>query len=223
MSYFSTFAKGLRRFVFGNQAHQKFHVGLKKFLKKELGVNPRPILKAIHEESARIKIRDKDFAKDDVSQAHLEFVSKVLAAYTILNQRFNDKAHTIDFMKRAMMKGFDTPSMNLALGAMLNSSKNNPSRLRKVFSWLMKQYGTTFDWEAKETDDGSFTLTISRCFYCNYFKSQDMIELTPILCQLDGLWFDKIDPQKHGYHFDRAGYQTQGLGAPICTFPIKSK
>jgi len=223
MSLFATVSKMLRHIVFGHASHLKLHVGLKKLIKSELARAPKPILNEIHKEAFKIKIRNKHHIKDHVSMAHLEFVSKVLAAYQVLLPIINDKEQTINFVKRSVMLGYDTRSLRWPLAAMLYACRNRTARLQKTFSWLMRQYGTSFYWQSKASDDNrDFTLTISKCFYCEFFKSYDLRELTPILCQLDGIWFEQINPEKHGFKFDKANYQTQGYGAETCIFPIIS-
>lgn len=163
---------------------------------------------------------------DAPSQGHLELCSSVLSAYNNLLPLLGDKDSTLEFISRAMMDGINNISMRSSLTLMLKACKDNPDRLRDIFSWLMEQYGTTFGWtttheENEETD--SFSIEIYRCFYFNFFKSHGMPFLTPILCQLDSLWFDMIDPDKHGFYFDKTRYKTQGYRAPKCVFPIVRK
>ena len=209
--------------MFGHQAPAQFINGLKAEVGSSLKMNPDPIILSIKSESQSIKQANLHLIKDAVSEGHLELTSMILGAYRILNDVLGDQAQTVDFLKRAMMRGTNTLSMRFALWLMLYSSAGNPDRLKDVFDWLMKQYGTTFKWSTQheETEEKhSFSIEIQRCFYFSFLSANDAPFLTPILCQLDSLWFENIDPRKHGYYFDKSRYQTLSYGAPKCVFPI---
>jgi hypothetical protein len=209
--------------VFGHIAPAKFLSGLNAEIKDTLKTDPGPIIKAVKDEVGKIEESGSDLVKDAPSEGHLELCSSVLAAYNTLLPTLGDRESTVNFISRAMMRGVNTWSMRASLGLMLYVCRNNPDRLRDIFGWLMKQYGATFKWTSPHKEDelsDSFSVEIQRCFYFEFFKSRDVPFLTPILCQLDSLWFDSVDPQKHGFFFDKSRYKTQGYGARVCVFPI---
>lgn len=200
--------------------------GLESEIKDSLKADPVKILAAIREDAKALEKSDTGLIKDAPSHGHLELCSIILSAYNTLLPVIGDKESTLEFITKAMMRGINTLPMRTSLTLMLDSCRDNPDRLRDIFSWLMEQYGTTFGWttphgENEETD--SFSIEIYRCFYFNFFKSHGVPFLTPILCQLDSLWFDMVDPEKHGFYFDKSRYQTQGYGAPKCVFPVVRK
>ena len=200
--------------------------GLEAEIKAELKTDPAPVLQSIREESQKIKHTGAGLVKDSPSLGHLELCSHLLAAYNVISPLQEDGGDIVGLLNRAMMKGINTWSMRLALRFMLYTCKGNPDRLRDIFGRLMEQYGATFKWTSthREDDDADrFSLEIQRCFYYEFFKSHDKKMLTPVLCRLDSLWFEMVDPQKHGFYFDKSRYQTQGYGAPVCVFPIVMK
>ena len=200
--------------------------GLTAEIKDNLKNDPQPLILSIKEETRKIKESDIDLVKDAPSHGHLELCSSVLAAYNSLLPIIGDGESTVNFISKAMMRGVNTWSMKASLGLMLYICRNNPDRLRDIFGWLMKQYGATFKWTSPHKEDeltDSFSVEIERCFYFEFFNSHEVPFLTPILCQLDSLWFDSVDPKKHGFFFDKARYQTLGYGARVCIFPIVQK
>ncbi len=213
----------LRHQVFGHQAPKRFYRGLIIEIKEQLLQDPIPIVEKIEERAEDIKNIDIDMAIDPPSLGHVELCSSILAAYQELLPVLGSKEATLQFVGRAMMRGMNTSSMRFSMWLMLYSSKGNPDTLRDIFKMLMQQYGGTFSWTTTHRDDKkqhSFTVEIDRCFYFDFFSAHDVAFLTPVLCQIDSLWFDKIDPKTHGFYFDKSRYKTQGHGAKRCIFPI---
>ena len=213
----------LRHQVFGHQARGLFSKGLKREIKDVLQRDPLPLLESIREQADAIEQQEASSVEDGPSRGHVEFCSRVLAAYRVLLPVVGDDEATSAFISKAMMRGMNTWQMRFSLWLMLYMCRGKPDRLRDVFGWLMKQYGATFSWSASHEESAEkhgFAIEIKRCFYFDFFSRHDVAFLTPALCQIDSLWFDMIDPRKHGFAFDKANYQTQGYGAPSCAFPI---
>ena len=213
----------IRHWLFGRSAARLFLKGLRSEIKTQLSTNPSPIIKDIKALAEEIQESDKKFVKDSPSRGHLEFSSHVLAAYKVLMPIVGIESATVQLLERAMMKGIDTQSMRFTIRTVLQRSRNMPDRLYNIFGWLMKQYGTTFEWTAPHShskEKREFSIEIQRCFYFDFFSAHDAPFLTPILCQVDSIWFNMIDPNKHGFSFDKSRYKTQGYGASTCTFPI---
>ena len=221
----STVGDFLKHFVFGHVASAKFMNGLKSEM-KNLGIDTGSMIEAIKKDAKEIEQSNASTVVDAPSQGHLELCSKILSAYNNLLPVLGTKESVYQFISTAMMNGVNDLSMRTSLGLMLDSCKDNPDRLKNIFSWLMEQYGASFKWSTphKETEDeDSFSIEIKNCYYFNFFSSHDAAFLTPILCQLDSIWFQMVEPQKHGFTFDKSRYQTMGYGAPKCVFPIVMK
>ncbi len=226
MNGLRTVGNFIRHWIFGHSAPQLFLNGLRSEIRTRLNKNPSPIIKAIKEEARKIQLHDTSLIDDAPSKGHLELTSHIVAAYRVLLPEVGIERATIQLLEHAMMEGVDTLSMRFALKSMLDSCRDNLDRLYNIFRWLMTQYGTTFKWKAphKHGKQGSgFSIEIQRCFYHRFFATHNSPFLTPILCQIDSIWFNLIDPQKHGFSFDKSRYRTQGYGAPTCIFPIVEK
>ena len=212
--------------MFGHQAPSQFMNGLRSAIEDSLEVDADAVINSIKKEAKEIEESNSSSIVDAPSHGHLELCSNVMSAYNNLLPVIGDKDSTLEFISKAMMNGVNNLSMRASLSLILDAFKNNPDRLKEIFSWLMDQYGATFSWTAphQETEDeDSFSIEIQNCYYFNFFSSHNAAFLTPILCQLDSIWFKMVDPQKHGFTFDKSRYQTRGYGAPKCVFPIVMK
>lgn len=213
----------IRHWIFGHRAPQLFLNGLRSEIRTRLNKNPARMISQIKSQARKIQSINKKLIEDAPSRGHLELTSHIVAAYRVLLPEVGVEKATVQLLEHAMMEGVDTMSMRFSLKSMLSSSRNNPDRLYNIFKWLMKQYGTTFRWTAphKHGGEGSgFSIEIQRCFYHSFFTAHNASFLTPILCQLDSIWFNMIEPQKHGFSFDKTRYRTQGYEAPTCIFPV---
>jgi L-2-amino-thiazoline-4-carboxylic acid hydrolase len=224
MSMIQFLRKGLRHYIFGHSSTQFLIKGLKKAIKQQLKTSPKPIIKDIKTKAKELYLSNQHFIVDEASKGHVEFSSHVLASYlSLLPLMEQDTKKTVTFIQDATMKSFDTKMLHLTFKLIFSLCKNNKDRLNAVFSWMMKQYGSTFTWKSQLNSHQSnqFCLTITRCFYFEFFKAHEALFLMPILCQLDKIWFDLLSPEKYGLMFDKSHYQAQGLGADKCIFPIK--
>lgn len=216
----------IKHYFFGHQAPSQFLAGLKSEVDDSFEVDTDALIHTIKRQAKEIEKQNESSTVDAPSHGHLELCSSVMAAYNSLLPIIGDKESALEFISKAMMTGVNNLSMKTSLSLMLDACKNNPDRLKEIFSWLMDQYGATFSWTAphKETDEeDSYSIEIQKCYYFNFFSSHNVAFLTPILCQLDSIWFEMVDPYKHGFMFDKSRYQTQGYGAPKCVFPIVMK
>jgi hypothetical protein len=187
-----------------------------------LGRPPGPLLRAVKAEAETLRVAHLSMAADQPSRGHLEFVSCLAAAHRVLSRETALEGKALfDFLDRATRRGFDTRGTRISIRLLLFACRNHPGRLRSVLGWVMSLYGVTFRWTLEETSPGGgFALDIGRCFYFDFLSRLDLAELTPVLCRIDSLWFDAIDPARHGFRFDKGGYTTQGYGAARCRFPI---
>lgn len=216
--------KWIRHLIFGHSSTQMLFKGLKPAIKQQFPAEISQIIKNIKSKAREIIQQHQDSVIDGASRGHVEFSSHILAAYYVLLSKFaNDKVQTVEFLKKATMAGYDTWMLRFAFRMILGICRNNPKKLESIFAWMMKQYGASFNWKYSDEDldhHHDSVLVIHRCFYVEFFKMHDAIFLTPILCQLDAIWFEMINPQKHGFRFNKEHYQTQGYGAHECRFPI---
>ncbi len=217
------FKNWLKHFIFGHSSTLILMKGLKKALYTKQEINTKKTLILIRKKSKILFQQNRQLVIDSASYGHLEFSTHILAAYQILLPLFNDNQHeTIDFIKTATLRAYDSFQLRTCFKIIFYYCKNNPKRLNTVFSWMMSQYGSSFEWQTITlSEPKSFSLDIQQCFYYNFFKLHRVEFLTPILCQLDSIWFRLIDDSKHGLKFNTEIYQTQGYGAKTCKFPVE--
>lgn len=221
MSLLKLSTRTSRHFVFGHSSTLYLLKGIKKGL-KEKGLDYAGRLKAIREKAKELVNQNSDLIVDGASRGHVEFSSHILASYLCLLSDFNgNQQETVSFIKTNTMAAYDNWMIRKSFQFIFWLCKDDVAKLNSVFSWMMNQYGASFTWESPKEDKRLLHLKIHRCFYFEFFKKHDALFLMPILCQLDGIWFEMIDPKKHGFVFDKKDYQTQGYGADVCIFPVK--
>jgi hypothetical protein len=77
-------------------------------------------------------------------------------------------------------------------------------------------FGQGFTFRRPADDDRRYLLDVHRCFYHDVLAANSVPELTPAMCAFDGNWIEAIDPDKHGFRFERV--TTIGLGGTHCPF-----
>jgi hypothetical protein len=79
-----------------------------------------------------------------------------------------------------------------------------------------EDFGATFAFRRARDDDEAYLLDVERCFWHDLFGAAGHPELTQTMCAFDRNWFGAIDPDRHGFRFERA--TTLGLGGDHCPF-----
>lgn len=77
-------------------------------------------------------------------------------------------------------------------------------------------FGAGFTFEHAVDDGTRFHQDVHRCLYHEVLAGNGSPELAPVMCAFDGNWIEAIDPDRHGFRFDRA--TTIGTGGPVCPF-----
>ncbi len=212
-----------RHLVFGHLCGSTLRRGVSALMSEppfKLGrTDRRKLLVAIAARTPSIMAADASRVVDPPSLGHLEWSSWVLAAFQELRPRFGSDEEAIEFLGRASIKGFDTWVVRIGVWIMLRACRGNLDRIANFFAAGLKQFGDAFTLEIVKEDNG-IDLQITRCFYVQFFRAHNLEALTTVLCRLDSLWFDRIDPVRHGLRFDTDRYTTQSRGSDRCHFPI---
>jgi hypothetical protein len=77
-------------------------------------------------------------------------------------------------------------------------------------------FGAAFTFRRPADDDQRYYLDVHRCFYHDVLAASSAAELTPVMCAFDMAWIEAIDPDRHGFRFDRV--TTIGYGGDCCPF-----
>jgi hypothetical protein len=212
-----------RHLAFGHLATAAGRPALRKALEKALpdgtAEEVREHLDGIDQTAQEIVRQEEDQLTDEVARGHLELAALVLAIYRSIRPHLTTEEEAVKIIGDSLLEVLDTQLSRWSLDKMLDWCRNRPDRLQKVLTLLMQQYGPSF--VSKMTgDEDSTTMTIEQCFYFRFFEAHGVPRLTPALCRLDGLWFNRIEPERHQLKFDYEGYETMGYGAVQCTFRV---
>ncbi|MEU0869244.1 L-2-amino-thiazoline-4-carboxylic acid hydrolase [Nocardia brasiliensis] len=77
-------------------------------------------------------------------------------------------------------------------------------------------FGAGFTFVRTVDDERSYHVDVARCFYHDVLTAHSVPELTPVMCAFDTNWIVAMDPERHGFTFERA--TTLGLGGTHCPF-----
>ncbi|MDX3233671.1 L-2-amino-thiazoline-4-carboxylic acid hydrolase [Streptomyces sp. ME19-01-6] len=87
---------------------------------------------------------------------------------------------------------------------------------RAVRAALLEPLGEACTFQRSADNDQRDLLDVQRCFYHDVLRANSASELTPVMCAFDRNWIEAIDPDRHGFRFERA--TTIGLGGDRCPF-----
>lgn len=80
-------------------------------------------------------------------------------------------------------------------------------------------FGAGFDFAHPADDAGHYVAEVHRCYFHEVLVANDAPHLTPVLCAWDANWIEAIDPDRHGFAFDRP--TTIGTGGASCPFAFR--
>lgn len=214
-----------RHFFFGHYLTFLTWRSLRKLLRQTRpaasAADHREAVARVRSEATRHRRADSpQFVVDPPSAGHLEWTSVVLAAYLEVRPDFSSDQAAIDALGEELENAYAGRLNLFLLDLLMRGFGGKPQRARRILDWALRQYGDWFEW-SDDVDDGAFTCTIRRCWYFDFMRAHGQPRLTTALCRLDGLWFNRMDPKRHGMRFDHERYTTQGYGSETCVFPIE--
>ena len=220
----STALTGLVRYLaFGHFAARTIRGAISKTLQKPPLSLPREErtadMRSISWKAGEIMVSKRMRTIDPPSRGHLEWSAWILAAYHVLRPHFENDEETVEYLGEAALRGFNTRRLRIGMWLLLRTCRGNVGQVKAALGAMLTQYGASFDWDRLEQDD-EVDMQVNRCFYFDFFRAHDLPLLTTVLCKLDQLWFDRIDPQKHGFRFDHEQRETMPRSAERCVFPI---
>jgi hypothetical protein len=214
----------IRHWFFGHYTTRVTRKAVRRLIRKmKPAANLRQrneILHRIDQAAAAHRQDDASLVIDPPSRGHLEWASLILAAYQELLSDFASEEETIQALGSEMEAAHGTPMILFTLDRLMKAFRGDVRRAGKVLDAVLKQYGDSFAWES-EVDEKGLTFTITRCWYFHFFNAHGLPRLTTCACRLDGLWFNRMDPKRHGLRFDQERYTTKGYGSENCIFPIE--
>lgn len=172
--------------------------------------DPVPEMRARLDELA---VRQEHRVVDEPARHNLRMTLALVFAYRFLRPALGSTAARV-----AVRKAFVEPLADtLCAGtrAMLDAVEDpfaamvELSRSRETFA-----FGSGFVFEHAADDDRRYHVNVRHCFYHDVLRADGVAELTPQMCEFDATWIAAIDPDRHGFRFERA--TTIGRGGSHC-------
>lgn len=152
---------------------------------------------------------------DEQTRPHLRLVACVLACYQELAASVIGQSEAYPVIEE-IFTSIGRTMLRLFTQALMSFSRDPFSALTKAGRQRVStQYGKAWEFTFEETPQ-TFIMTATRCFYLDFFKTNNMPQLTRIFCRWDMNWIGVIDPRKHRMEFERP--TTMAFGGGECPF-----
>ncbi|MFI0468526.1 L-2-amino-thiazoline-4-carboxylic acid hydrolase [Saccharopolyspora sp. 5N102] len=161
-----------------------------------------------------LETADQHLVVDEPARYNLRLTLALVAAYEILRPRLGREA-AIGAVRAALVEPL-SESVRAGTRAVLDSAAD-PFRAMVDLSKTREQhaFGAGFAFHPVD-DDRRYQSDVHRCFYHEVLVANSAPELTPAMCAFDQNWIEAIDPDRHGFRFERA--TTIGFGGTHCPF-----
>ncbi|MEM7552394.1 MAG: L-2-amino-thiazoline-4-carboxylic acid hydrolase [Bacteroidota bacterium] len=152
-------------------------------------------------------------ATDEASVIHIETCSVVIAIFQYLRERM-PLHKCLEAIQYAFVDSLSYITHQTE--QFLEHSSDPFNDIVTVSKQKEKKYGDGFEFYRKQDDHQAYLLEVKKCFFCKVLTFNKAKELMPIFCDFDTLWMKAINPEKHGFKFERQ--ETIGTGGEICKF-----
>ena len=152
---------------------------------------------------------NKNWATDKPTEFNLIFTSMVLAAYRVLKKyEFSNWEDILRYCLIDRTKRKQQFFMKLYLFFDRKPFK----RIVKISKTKqIKHYGNqNFTHHIVKDNEQSYHLHIKKCFFFDFFRSNNAMEVMPLFCSMDNIWGDLLFPHKHGVKFTRPQLLSKG-------------
>lgn len=152
---------------------------------------------------------NKSLATDKPTEFNLVFTSMVLGAYRVL-QKYEYR--NWEEILRYCLIDRTKKKQQLFLKMYLFFDRKPFKRIVKISKTKqIKHYGNLNFTHHIVKDTGQFYhLHVKKCFFFDFFRSNNAIEVMPIFCSMDDIWGDILLPDKHGVKFTRPQLLSKG-------------
>ncbi|WP_020669603.1 L-2-amino-thiazoline-4-carboxylic acid hydrolase [Amycolatopsis nigrescens] len=180
----------------------------------EHGLDPE-LLTAIKRRHAELEAANAGLVVDEPARHNLKLTLALVAGYRSLRPELG-RDRAIAAVEAAFVEPF-AEDMRAGTRAMLDAAPDPFSAMVEMAKSREElAFGKGFTFRRPVDDDQRYLLDVHRCFYHDVLVANSAAELTPSMCAFDQTWIDGIDPERHGFRFDRA--TTIGLGGTHCPF-----
>ncbi|MGN9837502.1 L-2-amino-thiazoline-4-carboxylic acid hydrolase [Nonomuraea sp. H19] len=176
---------------------------------------PGELLTAMRARQEELEAAGQHLIVDEPARYNLRLTVALAAAYQVLLPRLGREAAVA-----AVREAFIEPlgdTMKEGTRAMLDAAPD-PFQAMVALSKSREEqaFGKGFVFDRPVDDDQRYHVDVRRCFYHDVLVANGAPELTPAMCAFDANWIEAIEPDRHGFRFDRR--TTIGLGGTHCPF-----
>ncbi|MER5781855.1 L-2-amino-thiazoline-4-carboxylic acid hydrolase [Streptomyces mobaraensis] len=196
------------------------HLAIEAFFTKlaEHHSVPDGLVSRLRDRYERLSTDQRHLAEDEPSRHNLAVSLAVLAAYRELSPGLPDD-ELLPLLERAFVEPLRA-EMLAGVAAALDAAPD-PFALMVEFSRRREHdyFGPAFTFSHPRDDDREHIAQVEHCFYHQVLEANGAGRLTPVLCAFDANWSDAVDPERHGFAFERP--TTIGHGGPHCPFTFR--
>ncbi|WP_284036515.1 L-2-amino-thiazoline-4-carboxylic acid hydrolase [Neobacillus sp. 114] len=152
---------------------------------------------------------NKSLATDKPTEFNLIFSSMVLAAYRVLKKY--EYTNWEEILRYSLIDR-TKKKQQFFMKIYLLLDRNPFKRIVKISKVKqLKHYGNqNFTHEIVKDTEKSYHLHIKKCFFFDFFRSHNALEVMPMFCSMDDIWGDLLLPHKHGVSFTRPQLLSKG-------------
>jgi len=156
-----------------------------------------------------IKEENKNWATDKPTEFNLIFTSMVLAAYRVLKKY--EYSNWEDILRYCLIDRTKR-KQQFFMKLYLFFDRKPFKRMVKISKTKqVKHYGNqNFTHHVVKDDNQSYHLHIKKCFFFDFFKANNALEVMPLFCSMDNIWGDLLVPHKNGVQFTRPKLLSKG-------------
>ncbi|MFJ9368819.1 L-2-amino-thiazoline-4-carboxylic acid hydrolase [Nocardia sp. NPDC101769] len=176
---------------------------------------PATLLTDMRRLHAELEAASADRVVDEPSRYNLRMTVALVAAYRLLQPRLG-RAKSIEAVEIAFVEPLGD-AVRESTRAILDGAPDPFRAMVELAKSREEQaFGPTFTFEHPFDDERRYRSDVVRCFYHDVLVDHSVAELTPVMCEFDANWIAAIDPERHGFRFERS--TTIGWGGTHCPF-----
>lgn len=179
-----------------------------------LGV-PEELLAAIKSRHVALLAANQHLVVDELASHNIRLTLVAAAAYELLHPELG-QAEAIAAVEAAIVEPFASFVQEATKAMLDNAEDPYETMVEMAKSRETESFGAGFKFHHAIDDGERFHQDVHRCHYHDVLVANGVPELTPALCAFDRNWIDAIDPDRHGFRFDRE--TTIGMGGTHCPF-----
>lgn len=176
------------------------------------------VQREIEQLQSPLRERSAHFVKDELSTKFVKILSTLVAIYRILLTTIN-RERALGIIQGLIYERYQPAGFLFARFGITQKApdkafemiKRNPENVKKVFS-------KEFTPKVEVSDDTQFVYGYDKCFFDEFFRSNDAPEMLGVFCSLDSIWASELEKPKYGGL--KCDYTPRGEKKPFCRFLI---